>query len=254
MMYASPLLFVCFLLGVLPHANGAETVKTAEELDAVYQQLIVATHWRDRRAAIVKLTEFGPTALPKILEGTEHENGDVRECCYKLLQDRFGKETAALAAVIRGLNDTHGRIAYSCAFHLGALGNPPAKQPLRRAMTNMKETDWSLLRYTLAKSLAELGETDVIRTLYHGLGSDSYMIRYVSNVGVAALTGRDLNNFDYDYGENAVISGGAEFRGQLRPIRDAELRASRFRAIAQFCRWLRYSRPEIYKELDPTDD
>ena len=118
----------------------------------------------------------------------------------------------------------------------------------------MKETQSSHIRYACAKSLAELGKQDVIVTLYDGLGNDRYMPRHLCNMGIKALTGRDLNEFNYNYGEGAMVSGGVEYRFARRPILDAENKASRFRAIAEYCGWLRDEKPEVYALLDPNDE
>lgn len=112
---------------------------------------------------------------------------------------------------------------------------------------------------TCAKSLAQLGETDVIQTLYFGAESDRYMERYQANVGLKSLSGRDLNDFadetdGYQWSEGAFVSGGNEYRRMLQPIVDAELKASRYTALAAWARWLKVERSELYAELDPNID
>src|SRR4051812_250079 len=56
--------------------------------------------------------------------------------------------------------------------------------------------------------LAQLGEGDVLRTLYYELESDWYMERMMANAGIKALSGKDLNSFGgYDWREGATVVG-----------------------------------------------
>ncbi len=164
--------------------------------------------------------------------------------------DRFAADPAVFAAILAGLNDRDTGFKYTCAFYLGKIGSKAAIQPLRKLLTG--RDDWP--RYAAAKSLAQLGEKDqgVLTTLYLGLGNDRYMIRMMSNAGVKAISGKDLNDSKYDWGEGAAVSGGNEDIWELRPIHDAELRASRFQAVARFCRWLKKEKPELYAILAPS--
>jgi hypothetical protein len=108
------------------------------------------------------------------------------------------------------------------------------------------------LQLTAAKSLAQLGNADVIRTLYWSAGSDRAMERLQANAGLKALSGRSLKDFEgYDPHEGAFISAGIEARGMLAPIEDAEKKAKRFAAVAAFCRWLKAEKPSLWAELDP---
>jgi hypothetical protein len=105
--------------------------------------------------------------------------------------------------------------------------------------------------YAAYKSLAELGEQDVIVQLYVGLGSDDYYVRYLSNVGVKALARRDMTAFDCpDIIEGSFISGPAVATVQGQPIEKAEARARRWRAVADLARWLKADRPELFAKLD----
>lgn len=236
--------FTAFLLviALCQHSLGDD-----EAIKAAFDELVAADHWRDRTAATERLAQLGDRALSTILEGTNHKDHQVRKHCYRVLQGRYLSDARSFAAFIRGLEDPHHWIAYSCAFWLGRIGNDDAEEPLREVM---KEPTSSHLRYAAAKSLAELGRKDVIVTLYNGLGSDRYMPRSLCNMGIKALTGKNLNDFDYDYSEDACVSAGVESRVVRRPIRDAELKASRFRAIAAYCQWLKNEMPEVYRLLD----
>ena len=39
----------------------------------------------------------------------------------------------------------------------------------------------------------------------------------------------------------------------IRPIDDLEVRARRYQAVADYCKWLKAERPEIYLELDQAE-
>jgi hypothetical protein len=86
-----------------------------------------------------------------------------------------------------------------------------------------------------AKSLAQLGEADVLRTLYYGLESDCYMERMMANAGVKALSGKDLTAFGgYDWSEGAAVTGGVEGVGPFDPIRRVERRQTRYATITSY--------------------
>jgi hypothetical protein len=233
---------------ILSNARADQPSAEPDKADAFFKQLVAGKDWREQDRAAAMLADLGRAALPQILEGTKHTDSKIRRICLKLLRDHFPNDPAAFAVILGGLDDSTDGIAYECAFFLGKTGNKAAIQPLRKVIS--RKDNWE--RYAAAKSLAELGEKDVIRTLYWGLGDDSYMIRMMSNVGIKALTGKDLNDFSYEYGEGAFVSGGNEYRAALRPIHDAELKASRFQAVAKFCRWLQSEKPELYAILAPS--
>ena len=220
--------------------------------DALFQQLVTAKGSRGKYEAADALGKMGKDAIPRLLEGFRSKDYQVQTECLQRLVDRFADDPAVFAAILAGLNDRNTGIKYTCAFYLGKIGNKAAIQPLRKLLTD--HDAWPC--YAAAKSLAQLGEKDrgVLTALYLGLGNDRYMIRMMSNAGVRAITGKDLNDFKYDWGEGAAVSGGNEYIGELRPIHDAELRASRFQAVARFCRWLKKEKPELYAILAPSPE
>ena len=84
-----------------------------------------------------------------------------------------------------------------------------------------------------------------------GAVDHDYYVRYLSNLGVKASAGRDLTAFDYaDITEGSFVSGPvvAVTRGQ--PIEKAETRARRWRAVADFAKWLKTEKPELFAELE----
>lgn len=232
---------------------------TSDEVEATksYREFIEATregsHWRESIPALARLVGMGKVALPFLLDGAGDESKKVRELCYNVLWNNFASEPAAIDLFIRTLEktgDTHyaRRIRYSCVFGLGTHKIKQAAVALRHVYEN--DTN---LRLTAAKSLAELGYTDGFLTLYDNLGSDQYMPRYQANIGIKALTGKDLNDFsDYHWREHAMVTGGAEIRfiGFHRSITHAEDKAKRYRAIVEFHKWLEKEKPKLAALLD----
>lgn len=251
------LFICCALVVVLPEAGAQESAQqpdshpsdTPEGPQEAFRQLESAEDWRQAKSAMDRLRTMGEEAFRVVLRGAEdHEDDKVREQCYDILRDTFAdRERVREAIANHGLEDANPRVQYTSAFFLGEQKVYSAHRLLRAVMERDEVSD--LTRYTAAKSLGELGELDVIKVLYEGLGNDSIMIRYVSGRGVKGLTGRDLTDFGYDYLEGGMLSGGEELRTTGQPVRDAENRAKRFEAIAAFGRWLREARPDIYKHL-----
>ncbi|MDP7014993.1 MAG: M56 family metallopeptidase [Pirellulaceae bacterium] len=220
--------------------------------EAVFGELVAADHWRKRTAARRKLIELGGAALPTLLNGCAHEDGDVREECILALWEAHPKDPAAIDAFIKAV-DTAGdakrasRIRYTCAFRLGHERVARGVDALERLYDRDRQ-----LKLTAAKSLAELGRQHVLATLYDHLSSDHYMDRYQANIGIKAITGRDLNDFgDYKWGEGAAVSGGVEVRRAGRRVADIELKANRYLAIAEFHKWLQGEKPELALLLKP---
>lgn len=109
------------------------------------------------------------------------------------------------------------------------------------------------VRHAAAKSLAELGEPDVIKQLVEMMQNDRFMARHMGNLGAKALTGRNLEDFnDYKYGEGAFVSGGVEASFDVAPEHYHSLVAKRHQALADYCSWLAKERPEIYKHIGVT--
>ena len=219
--------------------------------ESLYETLVSADHWRQQAEAVHALGDLGEAGLPLLIRGAQHDSEKVQDWCYRELFDKFADHPETAQAVLRGLGSEHHRIRYSCCFFAGTQKIESAKQKLREIYRADKD-----LKLTAAKSLAQLGEPDVIRTLYLSAGSDYYMERYQANLGLKALSGRDLGDFEdeadgYNWGEGAFVSGGNEARMALRPIEDAEQKAQRYTALAAWSRWLKQEKPELYAVLDP---
>lgn len=242
---AAMILVVTFVAGAILEPPPGEADGPAD----AYGRLVEAEHWRDAQAAGEALLEFGDAALPLLLGGAErHEDDAIRRRCYELVMRAFPVNPRAVRIITNdGLADGSQTIRYMCAFHLGEHRIYGSFRRLERVMGDPENT--LLTRLGAAKSLGELGEPGALPLLYDGLASDDFMPRYLANLGIKALTGRDLGAFDYDHAEGAYVSGGLEAKRQRRPIEDAETRARRHTAIAAWARWLRDERPELYKHL-----
>ena len=218
------------LSGVPLNGPGARDVSSA------FQRLATAKDWREEAAATKDLVAFGDSAFPLVEHGAiRHPDVKVRRACYQILIKNFIKDrNAARTIATDGLRDQDDEIRYSCAFCLGEHKEFSAHRSLRVVLEDTSASNQT--RLAAAKSLAELGEVDVIRQLYCTLGNDDYMSRYLSNIGIKALTGKDLNDFDgYQYGEGTFVSGGREAQMALDAVRESSNKAKRFRALASFC-------------------
>ncbi len=206
--------------------------------------------WQSVAAARKELAALGQKAVLKVTEvARSHGEARVRRDCYELLTDEFAKNERAVDTVIEhGLIDQDLGIRYHCAFLLGDLKVQRADHALRAAFDEATGSDNVLLRQTLAKSLAQLGEADILLTLFAAVTDDSFMSRHVGNIGLKALSGKNLEDFEkYHYGEGAFVSGGNEFRVPLDVITSAEKKAQRFQATTAYFKWLKTERPELYK-------
>lgn len=247
---------VCAIVGVFAASAAAllpvelradEPAPTARQ---VFQQLESAKDWRVAKKASDLLAKTGPEAMDVVRrEAERHKDAKVRKACYEILIQAYSDDERVRKAIVNsGLADADSGVRYLCAFNAGSLKIYPAFRRLR-VLISSDESD-AQVRCAAAKSLAELGEANALPILYEALGSDRYMQRYMANLGIKALTGKDLNEFDYDYHEGAFVSGGKEAVFARRPIDDAKRKAGRFRAIAAYCTWLQKEHPELYKHLD----
>jgi hypothetical protein len=206
--------------------------------------------WQSEAAARKELASLGQNAVPKVTEAAQsHGAARVRRACYELLTDAFAKDERAIDTVIQhGLPDQDPGIRYLCAFLLGDLKVHRAEGALRAAFDAATGSDNVLLRYTLAKSLAQLGEADILHTLFDAVTDDSFMSRHVGNIGLKALSGKNLEDFEtYHYAEGAFVSGGNEFKMAFDAITLAEKKAERFHAATAYFKWLKAERPELYR-------
>ncbi|MFO0950856.1 MAG: hypothetical protein U0835_06810 [Isosphaeraceae bacterium] len=206
--------------------------------------------WRAEAAAVEELGKLGPRALDRVFWGSqEDENVRLRRACYQILYKSFPNDPWSRSALRRGLTDPDERIRYELTFYAGSLKIYESHRRLRQILERSTEKD-GLLRMTAAKSLAELGEPDVVRVLYEGATADSYMLRHMANLGFKAASSKNLNDFlGYNYGEGAFVSGGVEAMTPFDGLAQAKHRAARYSALAAYLEWLQKERPELFKHL-----
>lgn len=232
-------------------APGQERTSEREQAAAAFARLESAgTDWRAARKAGEELAALGEAALSFVERGAEHHQDErVRRACYSLLINHFmPDERVAGMLANAGLADDSARIRYMCVFALGEHRVHAAHRRLRIEMDEAHRANDEFLYLAAAKSLAELGEADVMLALYEAATHDRYMPRYFGHLGLAALTGKAPSDFeDYNYSEGAVVSGGIEAIGAFDAVEDAEATAHRYRAVAAYFRWLRANKPDLYK-------
>jgi hypothetical protein len=239
----------------VPPAADERVSPGADPVQAALGNLIQAamgTDWQSEMAARKELASLGLKAAPKVAEtARSHQSDRVRRSCYELLTDAFATDASAVDTAIQyGLRDRDARIRYHCAFLLGDLKIQRAEQALRAASASATGKDDELFRYTVSKSLAQLGQADVLRVLFVAVSDDSFMARHVGNIGLKALSGKNLDDFEgYHYGEGAFVDGGMEFSVPFDAIASAEKKALRFHAATAYFKWLKTERPELYENV-----
>ena len=220
-----------------------------EQANDAVERLIKAEDWRAANAIQKELAEIGaPAVRPITRQAKRHEDEKVRLWCYELLIEHFADEAKEFIAE-KGLQDESAKVRYRCAWHCGDAKSYKAHRTLRRLMDDPRQPDY--VRNAATKSLAELGEPDVIKQLVRMMADDHYMPRYMGNLGAKALTGKNLNDFNgYQYGEGAFVSGGVEaVRMHPYPAAVHDQLAKRHQAIADYCRWMEQEKPEVFKHL-----
>lgn len=233
---------------------GAFQQQRAKTRQATLDSFLGANHWRevDRHGRL--LAAYGDEAVHAVISAINFEELDERRVrdCYQWLLRHFPDNPWTRATAVEGLRSDAAGVRYECAFFLGRHRVYGAHRDLRRVMEDLELGE--LIRYTAAKSLAELGEPDAVRALYEAAGSDAYMDRYMAHLGFLALAGKTPDDFGgYAYGEGAMVSGGNEYMVPVDGLTLAERRAGRYRALAYFCAWLKAERPELYKHLATSD-
>ena len=207
------------------------------------------TNWPAESAARQELIALGQPVVRTLRhELGEIEDVRVRRACYEILSESFAKDDQAVLILAGGLADEDAQIRYVAAFRLGDLKVYAAHRRLRLVMDDAKAPEH--VRLAAAKSLAQLGESCGLRLLHEGAMADRYMDRYMANIGLKALSGKDLDDFEgYQFWEGAFVSGGIEAMFAFDALTIAEKKAKRFAAAAAYFRWLKAERPDLYKHL-----
>lgn len=220
-----------------------------QDPDAAFARLVAATNWPLESAARQELAAGGREALEKILNAVRFGEHDarVRRACFEVLTEQFaGDERAIEAAINFGLADEDAGIRYGCAFRLGEVKAYAAYHGLRRIADDRAADE--RVRNAAVKSLAQLGEVNVVRPLFELVSSDHAMTRSMGNSGLKALSGKCLDDFEgYNRLEGSFVSGGREAMPWFDAITVAEKKAGRYRALAAYFRWLKETRPDLYK-------
>ncbi|CAN5378951.1 hypothetical protein BH10PLA2_BH10PLA2_37800 [soil metagenome] len=237
------------LTALLAVTFGMPEAPVQTRAQSALQKLVASKCWIEQAAALDALRSLGNPGL-KLIQRTAVRNADlsVRRLCYESLMRDFACDKNVIKMLIsEGLADSDEEIRYRCAFFMGEHKIYSAHRRLRLLF---KFSDLSeRTRLAAQKSLAELGDSDVFPHLCKALGSDSYQDRILGNVGIKALSGRNLNEFgNYDFAEGAYFLG-VQLSVGIDGIRDAERKAKRFQALTAYCRWLKEARPDLYKHL-----
>lgn len=229
---------------------------SADAVQTAFDKLVRAvtdTNWPSEYDARKELVSLGPAVVPKLVEAARgHSEWPVRRSSYEILGASFANDERTLDVLFQnGLTDQAETIRYHCAFLLGDLKVQRAEQALRAAFENASFNNDLLMRYSVAKSLAQLGKADVLPVLIAAVSADSYMFRHMGNVGLKALSGKNLVDFGgYQYGEGAAIAGGAELMMPVAALTSVERKAGRFQAATAYLRWLKAERPDLYRSVD----
>ena len=228
-------------------AKGAPATQPVER---TYQDLIDAQDFSQAHRLADALGAVGDEAIPWLVNGTQHARTTVRDVCYRVLQERFPSHAKSIGASIQGLDDPeNGWINVRCALFL-AQQKAAVSIPRLSVLSRTKSGE-AIIRFACAQAMAELGEADSFPTLYEGLGSDDPYVRQFANRGIKALCGKDLTAFGYETPhEDALLSGSAILR-TADPIKRAEWKATRWKAISAFSQWLKSDRNDLYSKLLP---
>ncbi len=167
-------------------------------------------------------------------------------CSHSRLLTTSGRP---MRSIRHGMLDENPGIRYYSAASLGELRAQQAEPALRAALERANEKR-DPIRFTLAEALARHGKADVLPVLIDAVSDEAYAWRNLGNVGLKALSGKSLEDFDaYDCREGAYTSGGT-FSMPLDALTSAERKAGRFRAATTYLKWLKTERPELYRSAN----
>jgi HEAT repeat protein len=228
----------------------------ADAVQAAFDKLVQAsthTNWPSELEAREELVSLGPVVVPKLTEAARgHIEWRVRRSCYEVLTRSFAEDERTADTLLRyGLLDQDPGIRYQSAFYLGDFKFQRAEQALRAALERANGKDDQFIRFTLAKSLAQLGKADVLPVLIAAVSENDYMHRYIGNIGLKALSGKNLEDFEgYAYAEGSYVIGGMELTTPVDALTAVERKSGRFQAAKAYLIWLKTERPELYSILN----
>jgi hypothetical protein len=227
---------------------------SADAVQAAFDKFIEAANRTGGPAeleACEALASLGSDIVPKLTEAAQrHIEPKVRRSCYELLMRSFANDDRTADTFIHhGMLDENPGIRYLSAASLGELKARQVEPALRAAYERANEMH-DPIRFTLAGALLRHGKTDVLPVLIDAISDEAYAWRDLGNDALKAISGKNLEDFDgYDCREGAWTSGGT-FSMRLDPLTLAERRAERFRAAADYLKWLKAERPELYSSAN----
>ena len=226
--------------------------RPADPVAAAFDKLVQdATNISGGNAGYKELAALGDRAVSRVtLEVRKNEDVRVRRACYTLLANAFASNEQAIDAVARyGLFDKDVGIRCQCASVLGDKKAYRSFRWLRILLDKTTGNDGQFLRFIAAKSLAQLGEAEILPVLYAAVTDDSAHFRYIGNTGLKALSGKNLEDFEgYNCFEGTYILG-FEIPPPFDAIRNAESKARRMQAATAYFKWLKKDRPDLYKHV-----
>lgn len=220
------------------------------EVQAVTDRFVRTQAWRDRNAIGKELAALGEQATPAMLVVLQSASDPrVARDALRWLRKYAPEHPLTKDFILtEGLTSPDFTIRYESLWHVGEQHWDESRDRLYVQMRDYQSEPY--FRFVAAKSLAELGDTRSLRTLIEAVRNDRYMPRHFGNLGLQALTGKSLNDFGYDYGENAFVSGGVEATMlNPDPFETAETLAERHIACRDYLKWLRDQKPELYEAL-----
>lgn len=249
---------VCFIsappvVAVEPPVSALQAVDWAALPDGVRtaaDEFRFAAHWRDQSAAGMRLKDYGDDAVSALLTLVRTSADDkLQREAFNLLRRHFPGHPRLKEFVLNdGLRSTNFNIRYESLWQVGDHGWQDGHEQLVRQMSDQNAQSWH--RFTAAKSLAELGNPRSLPVLLQAVKNDRYMPRHFGNIGLKALTGKNLTDFNYEYGEGAFVSGGVEATFlNPDPAHEADRLAKRYAALRDYLQWLEKARPDLYEHL-----
>jgi hypothetical protein len=234
-----------------PPVSAVQAIEWANLPDAVRAVAEEFQFARHHRSFVgMRLKEHGDDAVSALLTLVRTSpDSTLQRDAFQALRRLFPEHPRLKEFVLReGLRSPHFSIRYESLWHVGDHDWKEAREQLVQQLSDRNAQSWH--RFTAAKSLAELGEPRALPVLLEAVKNDRYMPRHFGNIGLKAITGKDLTDFNYEYGEGAFVSGGVEATILNRdPLSDADLLAKRFTALRDYLQWLQAARPELYEQL-----
>ena len=209
----------------------------ADSLELRYQ---AKTAWE-------KLLQRGdPGVMVFIWLSRNSEHRILRSSSTRALCGSFASHPQAKEFILtEGLHSYQSDARFTCLYCVGECRWGEARDVLFDQMQDRQGED--LHRFAAAKSLAQFGDIRSLPTLVEAALHKSYYPRHCGNVGLAALTGKSLNDFDYqDQEGSSLLWGVVIHNGRFDAVKELETRIARYTACRDYLQWLRNERPELY--------